>query len=64
MLKQKMTYCCFREGSDDIVGINIVYILSKDDDFYSQGMRNVSPSSRGKVFKKPVYFMQTFLSFS
>lgn len=31
MIENKMTIACFREGSDEIVGMNILYVKGRDD---------------------------------
>lgn len=31
MIENKMTIACFREGSDEIVGINILFVKRQDD---------------------------------
>lgn len=33
VLKQKCSVVCFREDSDEIVGLNLHYIYTKDDPF-------------------------------
>lgn len=41
LVKQKVAIVCFREGSDEIVGLNMTYIACKDDkdDYECKGQR-------------------------
>lgn len=42
IIPQRTTLVCFKEGSDDIVGANVVYIKSKDDTFRHEVRQSVS----------------------
>lgn len=41
LLKQKCALACFRAGSDDIVGVNMNYVLTKDDTFFKDVFKAV-----------------------
>ena len=42
LLPQRITLVCFKEGSDEIVGLNISFVLDKEDDFFTQLNTRVS----------------------
>lgn len=42
MIEQKVPLVCFKEGSDDIVGVNMVFVIKKDDDFIGKSYERVS----------------------
>lgn len=34
IIQQKMVLVCYKSGSDEIVGLNMNYVKSKDDNFF------------------------------
>lgn len=42
IFQQKITFACFRDDTDEIVGINVAVILCKDDNFLEQSKNIVS----------------------
>lgn len=40
--KQKMTLICLKEGSNDIIAMNVNYVISKNDTFYDHLTDNVT----------------------
>lgn len=42
MIKQKVPLVCYRSGSDEIVGANMNFIMSKDDHFMEKTMEQAS----------------------
>lgn len=42
ILPQKMSFFCVREDTGEIAGVNFVRIVSKDDRFGEQALKNVS----------------------
>lgn len=42
VLSQKVALVCFREGSDEIVGVNMNCVLEKDDHFMEETAKRVS----------------------
>lgn len=36
VLPQRMTLVCFKEGSDDIAGMHVSYVITKDDNWGEQ----------------------------
>lgn len=46
MIEQKVPLVCFKEGSDEIVGINMLFVKTKDDhDFLDNIYKSVSTDS-------------------
>lgn len=43
MIAQKLPLVCYKSGSDEIVGANMLFALTKDDDFLDRiNMRVIS----------------------
>lgn len=42
MIKQKMPVVCFRAGSDEIVGVNMLFVVSKEDNFMVETYKHVN----------------------
>lgn len=42
ILAQKMPLVCYRQGSDEIVGINWVFVTSEEDNFLGKLKENVT----------------------
>lgn len=41
MIKQKMALVCFKEGSDEIIGLNMNFVESKDEQFMEKCYQQV-----------------------
>lgn len=42
-MEQRMTLVCFKTGSDEIAGMNVTYVYSKDDaNFFTEYLQHVS----------------------
>lgn len=41
MVEQKVPLVCFKEGSDEIVGINMLFVINKDDHFMEKAYERV-----------------------
>ena len=42
VMPQRMALACFKEGSDEIVGLDVSFVCHKDDNFLDQAFANVS----------------------
>lgn len=51
ILNQKIALVCFKEGSDEIAGINGIYVISKDDSFFEKIGQRVYQSHSEAIFK-------------
>ena len=49
VLQQRMTLACFRNGSDEIVGFDMSYVLTADDPFTQEILKLVSSLSAATV---------------
>lgn len=45
MIAQKISLVCYRAGSDEIVGMHMVYVLTKGDNLMEQAEKRVSFST-------------------
>lgn len=70
-IEQKMTLVCFKEGSDEIAGINVTCVHSKDDaNFLKEYLKRVSekrlhiikPNTISLFARLISYFAQTLIS--
>lgn len=41
VIKQKMTLVCYKTGSEEIVGLNMNFVASKDEHFFENAQKNV-----------------------
>lgn len=41
-IEQKVPIVCFKAGSDDIVGANMLFVLQKDDDYMDEAYKQVN----------------------
>lgn len=49
-IEQKAVLVCFKNGSDEMVGINMNYVVEKDDHFMESVRRQVSECSDFSVY--------------
>lgn len=42
MVKQRTPLVCFKAGSDDIIGVNMIFVMSKDDHFMEKCYKHVN----------------------
>lgn len=40
-IKQKMVLVCYKSGSDEIVGLNMNFVMCKDDRFFEEIQKQV-----------------------
>lgn len=41
-IEQKVPLICYKAGSDEIVGVNMIFVLHKDDDYLKKIYQHVS----------------------
>lgn len=62
ILQQKCALACFREGSEEIVGVNMTYVCSKDDQFFKEAYERVRFLKILFIFCQFQFFVNIFCS--